>query len=71
MNSVLFRATMVKNEDTQDSLAKALGMSRSCLNAKINGKGTEFRQNEILFIKERYHLTASEIDSIFFNVKVS
>ena len=33
--------------------------------------GAEFTQNEILKIKEKYQLTGSEVDEIFFNSKVS
>lgn len=58
--------------DTQETLAKALGISIQRLNAKINCcKGADFRQREIKAIKERYNLTSQEIDEIFFNLKVS
>lgn len=70
MNKRLFNAKMTEYGDTQLALAAALGISRTRLNAKINGV-TDFRQNEILFIKDRYSLTAAEIDDIFFTKKVS
>lgn len=70
MHTSLLKAEMVKNGDTQESLAEALGISRQTLNGKILGK-VDFRQNEILFIKNRYHLTAKAIDAIFFDIKVS
>lgn len=66
MNSALLKARMVQNGDTQTELAAFLGMSLSTLNAKINGNGTDFRQNEITAIKDRYSLTADEVDAIFF-----
>lgn len=71
MNEALLRSQMVKNGDTQDSLAAAMGISLSRLNAKINSNKAEFRQNEILFIKRRYNLSPDEVDAIFFNPKVS
>lgn len=70
MHTSLLKAEMVKNGDTQESLAEALGISRQTLNGKILGK-VDFRQNEILFIKDRYRLTAKVIDAIFFDIKVS
>ena len=70
MNKALLRSFMIKYGDTQAVLAEAMGLSVSCLNAKINGK-SDFLQNEIGFIKDRYHLTAYDVDSIFFAEKVS
>lgn len=66
MNKKLFKAILVKNGDTQKELAAALGISLSNLNAKINSTGASFRQTEILAIKTRYHMTADEVDAIFF-----
>lgn len=70
MHTSLLKAEMVKNGDTQESLAEALGISRQTLNGKISGK-VDFRQNEILFIKDRYRLNAKAIDAIFFDIKLS
>lgn len=70
MHTLLLKAEMVKNGDTQETLAEAMGISRQSLNSKILGK-VDFRKNEILFIKDRYHLSAKAIDSIFFDSKVS
>ena len=66
MNSALLKSIMVKNGDNQAVLAEFLGISLSNLNAKINGNGTDFRQNEITAIKDRYHMTAEEVDAVFF-----
>lgn len=66
MNKRELRAQMVKHGDTQLSLSKAMGIGLSTLNAKINSANTEFRQNEISFIKERYDLTAQQVNAIFF-----
>lgn len=71
MNSALLKSFMVKNGDNQTALAEYLGISLSNLNAKINGNGTDFRQNEIAAIRSRYHLTADEVDAIFFAEELS
>lgn len=68
MNKALFRSFMVKFGDTQETLANAMGISLSRLNAKINSNGAEFTQSEILFIKQRYKLSASNVDAIFFAI---
>ena len=52
-----FASVMALNKDTQKTLANALGISLSRLNAKINETGgAEFKQNEIALIKARYSL---------------
>ena len=70
MNSNLLKATIIKNGDTQEKLADAMGLPTSALNMRINGK-IEFRRNEIIFIKRRYSLSSDEVDSIFFSEIVS
>lgn len=72
MNKSLFLSVMVKNQDTQGTLAKAMGLSLSRLNAKINERGgAAFTQTEIAFIIQRYGLTNDEAMEIFFASKVS
>jgi len=72
MNKSLFLSVMVKNQDTQGTLAKAMGLSLSRLNAKINERGgAAFMQTEIAFIIQRYGLTNDEAMEIFFASKVS
>lgn len=72
MDKYLLMGIMAKNGDTQQKLALALGISRACLNAKINETGgSQFRQSEIMFIKARYNLTADQVDSVFFNLEMS
>ena len=70
MNSKLLKATIIKNGDTQEKLAEAMGLITSGLNMRINGH-IEFRRNEINFIKQRYSLTSEEVDEIFFTELVS
>ena len=64
MNSNLLKSVIVKNDDTMTRLAEAMGLPVSALSLRISGR-IEFRRNEILFIKNRYHLNSSEVDEIF------
>lgn len=66
MNKQRLRGKIVENGDTQSDLAKALGMSLCNLSLRINRK-VEFRCNEIEAIKQRYKLSAEEVDNIFFD----
>lgn len=70
MNTKLFKIYMIKNNDTQKSLAEALGLPQSAVNARINGK-TQFRQDEINIIRVRWNLSDKETVDIFFAYKVS
>ena len=67
MNTNMLKGKIVENGDTQAQLAQAIGISASNLNDKIKGKAS-FRQDEIAMIKDRYHLTAVEVDAIFFSI---
>lgn len=72
MNKNLLISKMKLFGDNQIDLARALGLSLTRTNAKINETdGAEFTKNEIGIIKIRYHLTAEEVDQIFFAEKVS
>ena len=72
MNKREFYAVMKLYGDTQTSLAEAMGISRTRLNAKINETNNAvFTQPEISFIKARYKLTPERVDEIFFETKVS
>lgn len=66
MDPILMKSFIARHEDTQEKLAKSLGISLSNLNAKINGTGASFRQSEIAAIKYRYNMTAEEVDAVFF-----
>ena len=70
MNKLLFKMQMVKNNDTQASLADAMGLPQSAISARINGK-TGFRQNEINFIRRRWDLSDQLTVDIFFTEEVS
>ena len=67
MDTNKLKGKIIENGDTQAQLAAAIGMSASNLNDKILGK-VSFRQDEIAQIKDRYNLTAVEVDEIFFSV---
>lgn len=72
MNKQLLRSYMVRGGDTQASLACAMSISLSRINAKINRTGgAEFTQGEISFIAGRYNMSAKELDAVFFGKKVS
>lgn len=64
------RAEMARYGDTNETLAKALGISPQAFSAKINGKQA-FKQNEIMNIKLRYELTPESVVGIFFAQKVA
>ncbi|HIY57999.1 MAG TPA: XRE family transcriptional regulator [Candidatus Tetragenococcus pullicola] len=72
MNKQKLRSIIVYNDDTQTKLANYLGMANQTFSKKINEKdGAEFSQTEIKLIKEKYQLSAEEIDDIFFSQYVS
>ena len=67
MNKKELRAVMISYGDTYETLAEALGIYTATLSNKINTKnGIGFNQLEIIAIKNRYSLTADQIDRIFF-----
>ena len=66
INAQLLKDIIEKHDHTQVTLAKAMGLSPSRLSAKINEHNTEFTLGEILFIRDRYHLTNTQLVEIFF-----
>lgn len=70
MNTQLLKSKIVEFGETQAQLAQAIGISPSNLNDKINGK-VSFRQDDIAAIRNRYHLTADDVDLIFFGMELS
>ena len=77
LNKNILESVMKRHGDTGGELAAYLGMARSTFSMKINetetspGNNAEFTQGEIMKIKQRYNLTAEELDEIFFATKVS
>ena len=66
MNKTELRVVMLRHGDTNKELAEYLGITEQSVSAKINENGTEFKQGEIAKIKERYNLTADQVEAIFF-----
>lgn len=70
MNKNALLAKMVLHGDNGGTLSDYLGISRGTFSAKINEtNGAEFTQKEIMMIKEKYNLTAEDIDHIFFTAE--
>ena len=70
MNKNLLRSIMALHGDNDTTLAEYLLISRSRFSAKINETGgAEFNKGEITKIKQKYHLTAEQVDEIFFSQK--
>jgi CO dehydrogenase nickel-insertion accessory protein CooC1 len=67
MNKALLRSVMVLHNDTDQTLADYLGISKKSVNDKINENRTEFKQSEIAAIKRRYSLTDEQVSDIFFS----
>lgn len=67
MNKNLFKSKMALFGDTNQTVAEALNISPQRNSAKLNGtNGAEYTQGEISILKQRWHLTAEEVDLIFF-----
>lgn len=65
MNKKELQVEMVRFGDNGDSLAKALGITRSTLSRKMNGI-SDFTYNEMSIIIHRYNLSGERIKEIFF-----
>jgi hypothetical protein len=66
MNKAKLKSLIVLHDGNQESLADAMGVSLSRLNAKINENNAEFTQREIDFIIRRYCLNDADVMDIFF-----
>ena len=66
MNKKALRSVMVLHGDTNRDLADLLGKTEQSISAKMNERGAEFTQGEIVKIRDRYNLTAEQIETIFF-----
>lgn len=72
MNKKLLRSEMILHDDTNSTLASALGISPQSLSSKMNEtNGAEFTQKEISKIRARYSLTDEKVIAIFFTTSVS
>lgn len=70
MKNTLFRMKMVEHGEKLTPLAEAMNISVGALSNKINKK-SGFKQNEIAFLRDRWGLSAEDIDAIFFASPVS
>ena len=71
MDSQKLKGIIVMHDGSQEVLAKAMGLSLSRLNAKINETDAMFTKPEIEFIRDRYSLTRKQLVDIFFTKPVS
>lgn len=72
MNQKKLLSIMILNGDTSKSLANYLSITPQTFSNKLNERRKSgFTQPEIMLIKKKYHLSAEDIDDIFFENKVS
>lgn len=67
MNKKLLESKMKLFGDSNKTLSNYLGITPQSLSAKKTGNKSDFKQVEIIKIKEKYNLSAEEVDDIFFN----
>lgn len=66
MQPNVFKSKMALFGETFETLSTELKIHRSTLINKANGKA-DFKQSEIDFFIDRWHLTAAEVVQIFFD----
>jgi DNA-binding transcriptional regulator YiaG len=66
MKKNLLKSYIVRYDGNQENLARAMGISLSTLNAKINENRQSFSVKEMKFLKDRYNLSNDEFITIFF-----
>lgn len=66
MDTALIKYHMAKYGDSLQTLADALGIHKTTLSGKINGRD-EFKQGEINIIVARYGLSPADTMKVFFN----
>lgn len=72
MNKNELLSIMVKHGDKNGDVAEYLGITQQSFSNKINEKNSiGFTQVEIMLLKNRYNLSAKQIDNIFFTKKKS
>ncbi len=69
-NKNLLEAEMKRRGDNGNVLAEFLEITPNTLSKKKRGRA-EFTQSEIMKMKERYSLSASSLDEIFFGKELS
>lgn len=72
MNRDLLKGKIKEKAMTQGDVAEKIGISLSRFNAKLNNfGGAEFSLGEVRALKRLLQLDQSQVDSIFFDEKVS
>ena len=67
LNKNLLVSKIKLHGDTQEDLAKYIGISLTRFNVKLNEtNNAQFTQGEISKIKEKYNLNGEEVNAIFF-----
>lgn len=70
MNVTEFRVEMLRHDDTNDTLAKALNVTSVTISNKINGN-TDWTRPELSALRKRYSMSNDRFMEIFFDEKVS
>jgi transposase len=65
LNEKLFRARIVAEGMSTEDVAKVIGCNVGTLYRKLNGT-SDFTRNEIQLFKAAFHLSAEEVEQIFF-----
>ncbi len=68
-NTLKLKAVILEKGFTQEQIAEALGMTIATFNYKVNNK-SEFKASEIKKLSAMLHLTAEEVNAIFFAEEV-
>ena len=72
MNRGLLKGKIKEKAMTQGDVAERIGISLSRFNAKLNNfGGAEFSLGEVRALKKLLQLDQAQVDSIFFDEKVS
>lgn len=72
MNSALLKGKLRAKSMTQEDAAMKIGISLSRFNAKLNNTGgAEFSLGEVRALKSLLELDADDVNSLFFEEKVS
>lgn len=70
VNKNELKSVMVRYGDTMTDLGKYLGMTYTNVSKKLNGY-SDWTVSQVYAVKQRYNLTAEDIDRIFFRHECS
>lgn len=66
MNCEMLKKIMIESGDTQERLGKKLGLSKMCVNLKVNNKYS-FTLKELVQLCKIYKLSSDDLIDIFFD----